>query len=121
MKANGAVSGKIGWLLKSLLAAYALTGILLLGLAMILYKLNVEESVVSAGIIGIYVTSTFFGGLIIGKMAKVRRFFWGLLLGVSYFLLLLIITLGCIGHSMERWQALPVHFSCVPEEECLEV
>ena len=49
---------------------------------------------VSAGIIGIYVTSTFFGGLIIGKMAKVRRFFWGLLLGVSYFLLLLIITLG---------------------------
>ena len=94
MKANGAVSGKIGWLLKSLLAAYALTGILLLGLAMILYKLNVEESVVSAGIIGIYVTSTFFGGLIIGKMAKVRRFFWGLLLGVSYFLLLLIITLG---------------------------
>ena len=26
MKANGAVSGKIGWLLKSLLAAYALTG-----------------------------------------------------------------------------------------------
>ena len=82
MKANGAVSGKIGWLLKSLLAAYALTGILLLGLAMILYKLNVEESVVSAGIIGIYVTSTFFGGLIIGKMAKVRRFFWGLLLGV---------------------------------------
>ena len=94
MKANGAVSGKIGWLLKSLLAAYALTGILLLGLAMILYKLNVEENVVSAGIIGIYVTSTFFGGLIIGKMAKVRRFFWGLLLGVSYFLLLLIITLG---------------------------
>ena len=54
MKANGAVSGKIGWLLKSLLAAYALTGILLLGLAMILYKLNVEENVVSAGIIGIY-------------------------------------------------------------------
>lgn len=47
MKANGAVSGKIGWLLKSLLAAYALTGILLLGLAMILYKLNVEENVVS--------------------------------------------------------------------------
>ena len=94
MKANGAVSGKIGWLLKSLLAAYALTGVLLLVLAMILYKLNVGENVVSAGIIGIYVTSTFFGGLIIGKLAKVRRFFWGLILGVSYFLLLLLITLG---------------------------
>mgnify|MGYP000367483620 CR=1 FL=1 len=64
MKANEAVSGKIGWLLKSLLAAYALTGILLLGLAMILYKLNVEENVVSAGIIGIYGDILhFFGGL----------------------------------------------------------
>ena len=34
------------------------------------------------------------GGFIIGKLMKVRRFFWGLSLGVVYFALLLLITLG---------------------------
>ena len=38
--------------------------------------------------------STFVGGFIIGKLMKVRRFFWGLSLGVVYFALLLLITLG---------------------------
>lgn len=94
MKDHGMISGKAGWILKSLLVSYALTGVMLLALALILYKLNVEERVVSAGIIGIYVTSTFLGGLIIGKMAKVRRFLWGMISGICYFLLLLCITLG---------------------------
>lgn len=83
-----------GWLLKSLLAAYALTGALLLVLAFLLYKLDMDERFVSAGIVAIYITATLIGGIAIGKMAGNRRFFWGLLLGVSYFLLLLLITLG---------------------------
>ena len=112
MKANEAVSGKIGWLLKSLLAAYALTGILLLGLAMILYKLNVEENVVSAGIIGIYVTSTFFGGLIIGKMAKVRRFFWGLTPGSQLFPVTFNHYTGCVSDA--RWSGGRLYQYIVP-------
>ena len=48
----------------------------------------------SASIVGIYVLSTFVGGFIIGKLMNVRRFFWGLSLGVVYFALLLLITLG---------------------------
>lgn len=81
-------------MLKSLLISYVLTGILLLVLAMLLYKLDMDEKAVSAGIIAIYITSTLVGGLAIGKMAKSRRFFWGLLLGVLYFALLIVITLG---------------------------
>ena len=83
-----------GWILKSLLLSYALTGILLLILAMLLYKLDMDEKTVSAGIIAIYITATLIGGLAIGKMAKVRKFFWGLILGVLYFGLLVLITIG---------------------------
>ena len=34
------------------------------------------------------------GGIIIGKITQTRRFIWGISLGIFYFLLLLLITLG---------------------------
>lgn len=83
-----------GWILKSLLLAYALTGILLLALAMLLYKTDMDEKAVSAGIIAIYITATLVGGIVIGKMAKTRRFLWGMILGILYFALLILITMG---------------------------
>lgn len=82
------------WMLKSLLAAYFVTGILLLLLTLAVYKLELGERIVSAGIIGIYVAANLIGGIIIGKLAGKRRFLWGLILGVTYFALLLLITLG---------------------------
>lgn len=85
---------KVMWVLKSLLASYMMTGILLLGLAMALYKLELNEKSVSAAIVAIYVISTVVGGIIIGKLARVRRFLWGLGLGIGYFALILLITLG---------------------------
>lgn len=85
---------KILWILKGLLTAYVVTGILLLLLAMALYRLELNEKSVSAAVTAIYVLSTLAGGIVIGKLAKVRRFLWGLLLGGGYFLLLILITLG---------------------------
>lgn len=85
---------KVMWVLKSLLVSYLITGILLLVLTMALYKLELNEKAVSAAIIGIYIASTLIGGIIIGKLARSRRFLWGLGLGVGYFALLLLITLG---------------------------
>ena len=55
--------------LKALLCAYVLTGILLLLLTGLLYKWNLDEGKVTAGIIVIYVVSTFIGGFMIGKMS----------------------------------------------------
>ena len=83
-----------GWILKSLLLSYALTGALPLILAMLLYKLDMDEKAVSAGIVAIYITATLIGGLAIGKMAKTRKFLWGLILGILYFALLILITMG---------------------------
>lgn len=85
---------KVMWVLKSLLVSYVVTGILLLLLAMALYKLELNEKAVSAAIVAIYIMATLIGGIIIGKFAKVKRFLWGLGLGIGYFALLLLITLG---------------------------
>ncbi len=85
---------RVLWVLKALLAAYVITGILLLLLAMALYRLELNEKSVSAAVIAIYVLSTLVGGIVIGKLARVRRFAWGLGLGCAYFILLLLITLG---------------------------
>ena len=76
---------KVMWVLKSLLLSYVITGVLLLLLTIALYKLELNEKTVSAAIIGIYLTSTLAGGVVIGKMAKTRRFLWGMLLGTGYF------------------------------------
>lgn len=91
---------KVLWVLKALLVSYVVTGILLLILAMLLYKFDLDEKSVSAGIIAIYVASTLIGGLVLGKMAKVRRFLWGGGLGIAYFALLLLISLG-VYHTLE--------------------
>lgn len=85
---------KVMWMLKALLASYIVTGILLLVLTLFLYKLELNEQMVSAAVIAIYLLSTFIGGIIIGKLTRVRKFLWGLVLGVIYFALLLFITLG---------------------------
>lgn len=84
---------KIIWLLKALLFSYVVTGISLLLLSVLLYKFEWNEHFVSAAIVAVYVLSTVVGGIVIGKLVRTRRFFWGLLLGNLYFILLLVITI----------------------------
>ena len=86
------MSRKVMWMLKSILASYIVTAVLLLLLTFFVYKFELGEKVVSAGIVAIYVLSTLIGGLIIGKIVQTRRFIWGISLGIFYFLLLLLIT-----------------------------
>ncbi|HIZ81098.1 MAG TPA: TIGR04086 family membrane protein [Candidatus Mediterraneibacter pullistercoris] len=87
-------------MLKALLCAYIVTGILLLVLTLLLYKAGLSEENVNAGIILIYMISTFSGGFVMGKLSGHRKFLWGLLAGVIYFLLLLLISAG-IYHSLQ--------------------
>lgn len=85
---------KVIWWIKSLLASYIVTGILVLVLTFFMYKFELNEKIVSAAIVGIYVVSTLIGGMIIGKLTKSKRYLWGMVLGIVYFVLLLLITLG---------------------------
>ena len=84
----------IMWMVKALLAAYVVTGILLIILALALYKFELNEGAVTAGVTAVYLISTFTGGHDVGKHAKVRRFLWGIVLGILYFALLLLVTVG---------------------------
>lgn len=77
-------------ILKILLFMYIVTGVLLLILAGMLYKLQLSEEVVSVGIVVIYVVSGFLGGFLAGKVMKSRKFLWGMVLGGCYFLILIV-------------------------------
>lgn len=93
-KEYGNVGKKAIWFVKSLLCGYIVTGFLLLILALMLYKLGLSEQNVNAGIVLIYVISTFSAGFVLGKLAEKRKFLWGLFAGITYFVLLMLITLG---------------------------
>ena len=90
-------SSKVGgipivFLLKSLLFSYILTGVFLALLSFVLYKLGPGEKIVAIAIILIYVAAAFFAGFMAGKKMQNRKFMWGLLEGVAYFLILAVIS-----------------------------
>lgn len=78
--------------LRSLLFAYILSGILLFLLAFLMLKLDLSGTILSAGIIIIYILSCFTGGFFMGKSSEHKRFIWGLAIGIIYFLVLVIIS-----------------------------
>lgn len=100
------------WVLKSLLASYVLTGVLLLILAGLLYKFDLDEKKISIGIIVIYVMATVFGGFVLGKCVKLKRFMWGFVLGFLYFAFLLIVTL-LIYRNLENGEILTSFLLCI--------
>jgi putative membrane protein (TIGR04086 family) len=81
-------------LLKALLLSYLLTGILLLAIAGLLYKFRLDEGKIRIGIILTYILSCFLGGFLAGKMQKSRQFFWGLVLGLLYFAILMAVSVA---------------------------
>ena len=83
---------KIKSLLRSLLCSYLVTGVFLLLLAFLLYKMDLQETVVEMGIVVVYILSCFLGGFVLGKKIGNRKYLWGLLLGVCYFTLLVEVS-----------------------------
>ena len=79
-------------MMKALLLSYAVTGVLLLVLAFLLYKFGLGESQVNLGIMVIYILSCLAGGFYMGRKGKTRRFLWGMGLGAGYALLLMAVT-----------------------------
>ena len=80
-------------LLEALLCAWLVTGVLLLILAVLLWKMNLREGQISVGITVTYLLSCFAGGWFIGRKTGKRRFLSGLLQGICYFLLLLAVSM----------------------------
>lgn len=93
METKTVKKGGVVNVLRALVAAYLVTGILLLLLALLLYKLDLDESKISMGIIAIYILSSFLGGILAGKGCESRKFLWGLMTGSLYFLVLFLFSL----------------------------
>lgn len=85
---------RAGWMIKSLLAAYVTSCAMLLGISFLLYKFDLSEQAVEIGIVITYILSAFIGGFLAGKQMKVRRFLCGAMIGVLYFVFLVLISIG---------------------------
>ena len=76
-------------LISTLLIMYVITGLALLALTLLLFKMQLSENVVTIGIMAIYIVSCLIGGIIAGKRLRVRKFLWGVITGAVYFAVLL--------------------------------
>lgn len=84
----------IPWrLTRTLIVSFLLSLFLLLGLTFLLYKFRLGEQQVTIGIHAVYILSCLIGGLLAGKAMKTKRFFWGLVTGILYFVFLFAISL----------------------------
>ena len=80
-------------MIKALFLAYAVTAVLLLMLAFLLYKMELGESQVNLGIMVIYIVSCLAGGFYMGRKGKMRRFLWGMGIGAGYAVFLQAVTM----------------------------
>lgn len=77
---------------KSLIIAYIVTGVLLLLAALLMQKIGLKDNQVRLFVILIYGISNIVSGFIFGKMRKNRRLLNGIIIGVAYFAMLVLIS-----------------------------
>lgn len=94
---SGFATERLVALLKCLMAAYLITGMLLLAVAGLLYKFSLGENVVDISIIVVYCISSLLAGLFFSKGAASRRFIWGMAAGAVYFLIICAVTFAVEG------------------------
>lgn len=80
-------------LLIYLLCSYVLTLVILVVLAFLLFKLKLSEAVISGAIIITYTVSSFVGGFMAGKKMKRKKYIWGLLMGLAYYIVFVLLSL----------------------------
>lgn len=90
---------KIIYLLEGLLFSYLITAFVLLILSFLMLKMDLSGAVISGGINFVYILSGLAGGFYIGKRTEEKRFVWGLAMGVLYFIVLMLISLGLNGDN----------------------
>lgn len=90
IKARNAKENPLVAIFTAIFAMFVISGLLLLLLAAILYKIEPGESVIKMGIVVIYVITGLAGGLLMGKIMREQKFLWGLAAGIIYFVILLL-------------------------------
>ena len=86
-------------LIKSVLLSLLVTLFLLLVIAFIMLQTGMSSGVVTFAVIATYVIGTFCGSFYIGKHVEQKRYLWGLLSAVLFFVVYMIISLFVKGDS----------------------
>jgi putative membrane protein (TIGR04086 family) len=89
---NVGTGGKIKGVVKGLIVAYLLAVLLLFILAVIVYRVEVSDTILSIALVVIYGLSTFVGGVITGKAVEEKRFVWGMVFGLLYASLITLVA-----------------------------
>lgn len=80
---------------KGLVLAYAISALVLVVLALLMYKMDISEGVVRGVIIFAYVISCFVSGMIVSANHEGRRYLWGLIQGLLYYVILITVSMIC--------------------------
>ncbi len=89
MNAN---KNNIFFILKLTILSYALTAIFILIFTLIVYKMLLPDNKITIGIIIIYTLSNLISGFVAGKIKGSKKFIWGILVGCTYFIVLIIVS-----------------------------
>lgn len=86
-------NNKFLYVLEGLLFSYIITALLLLVISFLMLNLDLSGAVISGAINIAYIISTFMGGFFVGKKAEQKKFICGLVVGVFYFIILMLVSL----------------------------
>lgn len=92
-------NSKVKTLLQGLLFSYIITAVVLLIFSFLMLKMDLSSTVISGGINFIYIISALAGGFLVGRKTGQRKFIWGLIMGLCYFVVLLMVSLLLNGDS----------------------
>lgn len=91
-KGNNKNKSPLVAVLLGLAAAVFVTILLLLLLTVLIYNTDISGTVSGIMMVAIYVLGPFAGAFVLGKIMKKKRFLWGMLLGVVYFALFVLLS-----------------------------
>lgn len=76
---------------------FVCSALLLAVITTLVWKMDGNSRVLSIGIILTYILSNIIGGFLAGKLMGRQKFFWGVVAGGMYFLLLLLVGVLLMG------------------------
>lgn len=83
----------------AILAAYATTAIVLLLIAFIMFKFNLDESVAQFAVTFVYILSSAVGALVLGKLINKNKYIYGFVMGLIYVIIIFVISLVAVGDA----------------------
>ena len=93
------------WISKALIFATVFTLLVLFVTALLMYKADVSMDTAGYVLILAYIGAPFLGAMYLGKKVVEKRYIWGLVVGICYFLLFLVFGL-CMGDIEQlNWAA----------------